>query len=155
MSFSLELKHGDLALNGTSLGTVTDAAKLQQDLICDILTPLGFDELHPDFGSTLEDNLAGNVNIPGVIGTKDFQRAATITHAELLRICQNYQAQQIARNENDSVKFGRYTLSPGEILIRVVNVAFTQVEDRLIAKLTLEVGNNTIEIHTPLPSPAV
>src|SRR5271165_6334275 len=103
MSFSLQLQNGDLVVSGTSLGTVTGAAKLQQDLSCAILTPLGFEAMHPGFGSILEDNLI-NPEIPGVFGTTDFSHAATIVHSELVRICQNYQAQQIARNEADAVK---------------------------------------------------
>lgn len=151
MSFSLELKNGDLGLSGTSLGTVINAAKLQQDIVSAILTPLGFMELHPEFGSTLEDNLI-NPDLPGIIGERDFPEAATIVRAELVRICQNYQAQQIARNEADAVRFGKYTLTPGEILIRIVSITFAQAEDHLLCKLKLEIGNSTLELNIPVSS---
>ena len=110
MSFSLLLKNGDLGLSGTSLGTVVNAAKLQQDLVSAILTPLGFEELHPEFGSILEDDLI-NPEIQ-IIGSKDFQHAAALVRSELIRLCQNYQAQQIARNENDAIKFGKPDTHP-------------------------------------------
>jgi len=148
MSFSLELKNGDLGLSGTSLGTVVDAAKLQQDLVCCILTPLGFMDLHPDFGSILEENLI-NPDVQ-IIGTKQWKRAATLVRSELLRICQNYQQQQIARNELDGIRYGKPTLTPGEILIRVVSIDFVQAEDHLLCKLKLEIGNDSLEVNVPI-----
>lgn len=148
MSFSLELKNGDLGLSGTSLGTVVNAAKLQQDLVCAILTPLGFEELYPEFGSILEEDLINPETT--IIGTKDFTHAAAVVRSELIRICQNYQAQQIARNEDDAIKFGKPTLTPGEVLLRVVSVNFLTSEDHLLCTLTLEIGNNTLEINIPV-----
>lgn len=148
MSFSLELKNGDLGLSGTSLGTVTDAAKLQQDLVCAILTPLGFEELHPEFGSILEEDLI-NPEIT-IIGSRDFTHAAALIRSEIVRLCQNYQAQQIARNESDAVRFGKPTLTPGEILLNVVSVKFVQAQDHLLCTLTLEIGDDTIELNIPV-----
>lgn len=143
MSFSLMIQHGDLALSGTSLGTVIDAAKLQQDLSCTILTPLGSDEMHPLFGSTLDE-------LSGVYGEQDWNYAATVVRSELLRICQNYQSQQIARNELDGTRFGRFTLSPGEILLKVNSTNFIQSENRLLCILNLEIGNENLEIKVPV-----
>lgn len=148
MSFSLLLQNGDLGLSGTSLGTVVNAAKLQQDLTNAILTPLGFEELHPEFGSILEDDLI-NPEIQ-IIGSRDFQHAAALVRSELTRLCQNYQAQQIARNENDAIKFGKPTLTPGEILLNVLGVTFVQAEDHLLCTLKLEIGNDSIELHIPV-----
>lgn len=148
MSFSLELKNGDLGLSGTSLGTVVNAAKLQQDLVSAILTPLGFEELHPGFGSILEDDLI-NPEVQ-IIGSRDFHHAAALIRSELVRLCQNYQAQQIARNEDDAIKFGKPTLTPGEILLRVVDIKFVQSEDHLLCTLVLEIGNDTIELNIPV-----
>lgn len=148
MSFSLQLKNGDLGLSGTSLGTVIDAAKLQQDLSCAILTPLGFETLHPEFGSILEENLINPET--QIIGTGQWKRAAALVRSELLRICQNYQQQQIARNERDGIRFGKPTLTPGEILLRVVSIDFAQSEDHLLCKLKLEIGNDSIELNVPI-----
>lgn len=148
MSFSLELKNGDLGLSGTSLGTVVDAAKLQQDLTSAILTPLGFEELHPEFGSILEEDLI-NPEVQ-IIGSRDFQHAAALIRSELTRLCQNYQAQQIARNEADAIKFGKPTLTPGEILLQVLSIKFVQAEDHLLCTLTLEIGNDTLEVSIPV-----
>src|ERR1700757_2865698 len=118
MSFSLRLEHGDLQLEGNHYATVEGSEKLQQDLVCAILTPYGFDEWHPLFGSILVENLH-NEGILELIGTKNFRRAATLVNAELRRLCRNYQEQQIKRNESDAIKFGRYTLTPNEILVAV------------------------------------
>ncbi len=148
MSFSLELKNGDLGLSGTSLGTVTNAAKLQQDLVSAILTPLGFEELHPQFGSILENDLI-NPEVQ-IIGSRDFSHAAALVRSELIRLCQNYQAQQIARNEDDGMKFGKPTLTPGEILLSVRGVTFTQAQDHLLCTLKLEIGNDSIELNIPV-----
>lgn len=149
MSFSLQLKDGDLALSGTSLGTVENSDKLQQDLICAILTPLGFDELHPSFGSTLEANII-DPNAQEIIGSRNWRQVATIVRNELLRLCQNYQAQQIARNESDASRFGRFTLTPEEILLSVIDIRFIQAEDKLVCTLELEIGNNTLELQIPV-----
>lgn len=148
MSFSLLLQNGDLGLSGTSLGTVVNAAKLQQDIISAILTPLGFEELHPEFGSILEEDLI-NPDVT-IIGSRDFTHAAALVRSELTRICQNYQAQQIARNENDAVKFGKPTLTPGEILLNVLAIKFIQAEDHLLCTLVLEIGNDNIELNIPV-----
>lgn len=148
MSFSLELKNGDLGLSGTSFGTVINAAKLQQDLVSAILTPLGFEALHPEFGSILEEDLI-NPEVQ-IIGSKDFHHAAALIRSELIRLCQNYQVQQIARNEDDAIKFGKPTLTPGEVLLRVVNIKFVQAEDHLLCTLVLEIGNDTIELNIPI-----
>lgn len=125
-----------------------NAAKLQQDLACAILTPLGFEELHPEFGSILEEDIINPETT--IIGTKDFSHAAARVRSELLRICQNYQAQQIARNEDDAIKFGKPTLTPGEVLLRVVEVNFVSAEDHLMATLALEIGTDTLEINIPV-----
>lgn len=148
MSFSLELKNGDLGLSGTSFGTVVNAAKLQQDLTSAILTPLGFEELYPEFGSILEDDLI-NPEVQ-IIGSRDFHHAAALIRSELIRLCQNYQVQQIARNEDDAIKFGKPTLTPGEILLNVIDVRFVQAEDHLLCTLVLEIGNDTIELNIPV-----
>ncbi len=151
MSFSLRIENGDLALFGTELAKVEGADKLQQDLAVAILTPLGFDELHPLFGSILVENLVDQ-GIVDLIGTNNFRRAATLVNAELRRLCRNYQEQQINRNENDVVKFGRYTLTPNEILVAVKNVIFKQSEDHLLCELQLEIGTNSVTIPIPIPN---
>jgi hypothetical protein len=151
MSFSLRIEHGDLALNGTELGKVEGADKLQQDLAVAILTPLGFEELHPLFGSILVENLIDN-GIVDILGTNNFRRAATLVNAELRRLCRNYQEQQLKRNENDAIRFGRYTLTPNEILVSVKNIVFKQAEDHLICELQLEIGTETVSIPVPIPN---
>ncbi len=151
MSFSLRIEHGDLALEGTQLAKVEGAQKLQQDLSVAILTPLGFDELHPLFGSILVENLIDN-GIVDIIGTQNFRRAATLVNAELRRLCRNYQEQQINRNQSDVIRFGRHTLTPDEILVSVKNVAFKQAEDHLICELSLEIGTETVSIPVPIPN---
>ena len=151
MSFSLKIEHGDLFLEGTQLAKVEGAQKLQQDLAVAIMTPLGFDELHPLFGSILVENLIDN-GIVDIIGSKNFRRAATLVNAELRRLCRNYQEQQIKRNENDVIRFGRYTLTPNEILVTVRNIVFKQAEDHLICELQLEIGSETVSIPVPIPN---
>ena len=150
MSFSLKLEHGDLALSNNSYATVTGSDKLQQDLVCAILTPLGFDELHPEFGSTLIENLL-DANEPGILGTRNFSQAASLVHAEIARICKNYQAQQVHRAEEDATRFGRQTLEPHEILVALKGIDFTQAEDKLICVVKLEIGNETVTLRVPMP----
>lgn len=151
MSFSLKIEHGDLGIEGTELAKVEGANKLQQDLACAILTPIGFDELHPLFGSILVENLLNN-GILDLIGTKNFPRAATLVNSELRRICRNYQQEQIERNERDAIEFGKHTLTPNEILVAVRAINFAQEETHLRCELVLEIGNEEFAVEVPLSS---
>ena len=69
MSYSLQLKAGDLSPSGGQIATVQGVQKTVQDLRVALLEPEGSDPLHPDFGSLLNGGIDSNGNTqPGVIG---------------------------------------------------------------------------------------
>src|SRR4051812_37950439 len=107
MSWSLQLRNGDLALGGANLGIVTGSQKLTQDLRCAILEKMGTDELHPWYGSLLDGGMdAEGVVSPGYIGETDWELGALNVQAEIRRIAKQYQDAQAARLENDRLTYG-------------------------------------------------
>lgn len=156
MSFSLLIENGDLPLNGTSLATCEGAHKLTQDLACEILTPMGTDEAHPDFGSLLDGGINPEGNyVEGVIGEGDWDRVALTVQAEIQRICNEYQLQQISRNKSDAAVYGKTTLTPEEILVSVQGIKLQQAEDNLLVTVTLSTGNGPIQVNVPVSSGTV
>lgn len=141
MSFSLEIRHGDLALNGSQFATISGGDKLVQDLRCALLTRLGSYEGEPEFGSTVDD----------IIGELDWHHAASLLQSEVNRVCADYQKQQISRNEYDGLTYGRSTLLPEEILLKVADIKFTDARDALIAKVVLNTGTGEVQINLPFP----
>lgn len=156
MSFSLQIENGDLALNGTSLGTVEGARKLTQDLSCGIMTPMGTDEAHPAFGSLLEGGFTPEGRyVEGIIGENDWNRVGLVVQAEIQRICNEYQLQQISRNKNDAAVYGKTTLTPPEILVGVEGIQMQQAEDNLLVTLALNTGNGPVQVNVPVASGTV
>lgn len=141
MSYSLALHNGDLSLNGRSYATVTGPAKVYQDLRCALLTPLGFYENNLGWGSQLET----------FIGESNWNRVATLVGGEIRRIVADYQAKQVTRNQSDGERFGRYTLSPSEIVLGVKEIEFTRTVDVLLVTVEIELGaESIISINIPL-----
>ena len=62
MSFDLDLTNSDLGIkpDGT-VRTVIGTAKLQQDIIKIVLTPLGSVRFHPWYGSSISDDTIGSI----------------------------------------------------------------------------------------------
>src|SRR5215210_2858194 len=115
MSWSLELRNGDLTLSGTRLGQVVGSQKLVQDLRCAIMEQRGHDDMHPKFGSTIDggrDDQGREVS--GVVGLIDWDYAALTIQSEVQRIAGEYQRRQLARAQDDRYRFGESTLSAGE-----------------------------------------
>jgi hypothetical protein len=138
MSWSLRLQHGDLLLSGAGLATTTGASKLAQDLRCYILEEMGLDDMHPDYGSTLNGaTLADGTNVPGVIGITDPQLAQTELEVEMRRIVNAYQANQLARAKADRLRFGKATLTRGEALLQLSGIDQQRVADTLYVTLKL------------------
>jgi phage baseplate assembly protein W len=145
MSISLRLQHGDLALEGNSLASVSGGQKLLQDLRCTILTPQGSVEPHSEYGSILNDEISTNI-----IGAPNNSRAAVAIQAEVNRVCGNYQKQQIARNQADASTYGRLTVTPDETLLKIKEIEATPIEDKMIVAVTIETGNEEIKIVVPI-----
>lgn len=145
MSFSLRLRHGDLALEGNSFGSVSGGQKLVQDLRCALLTPLGFNEDYPEYGSVLDGEQEN-----GIIGEINSRMAATRVQAEIGRVCEQYQRQQISRNQADANRFGRPTITPDETLLSVKSIHITPIESKIVAVVTLQTGGGHIKVNIPV-----
>lgn len=156
MSWSLQLRNGDLTIGGASFGTVTNQAKLVQDLRCAILERMGTDEDHPWFGSLIDGGRLNGVEQESLIATTDWNVAALSIEAEIRRLVSQYQTQQINRTQADRTAYGKPTLTPSELLMSVANIEFFQAQDNLLCRVTLVTGAGTeIPINVPLGTPAV
>jgi phage baseplate assembly protein W len=138
MSWSLQISGGDLSFGANGLNKVTSTQKLVQDLSCGLLTPYGSDDRHPTYGSTLSDNI-GSIN-----GTA----SATFVNAEISRVCQNYQRQQIARNNADISSYGRSTLSLGEALLSVDSIQTQTLETTMQVTVNMTTGQGSVSTTT-------
>lgn len=151
MSWSLQLRNGDLTIGGASLGTVNNQAKLVQDLRCAILERMGTDPDHPWFGSLIDGGRLNGVEQESLIGTSNWNLAALSIEAEIRRIVSQYQTQQINRTQADRTTYGKPTLTPQELLMSVANVEFFQAQDNLLCRVTLVTGTGTeLPINVPL-----
>lgn len=156
MSWSLQLRNGDLTIGGASLGVVTNQAKLVQDLRCAILERMGTDPDHPWFGSLIDGGRLNGVEQPSLIATTNWNVAALTIEAEIRRIVGQYQTQQINRSQADRTSYGKPTLTPEELLMNVANIEFFQAQDNLLCRVTLVTGAGTeLPINVPLGAETV
>lgn len=165
MSWSLQVKRsrdengrlkpgGDLVLTGASLSTVTNEQKLVQDLTHWILEHMGDDPLHPGYGSTLDGGITpdGRV-VDSVIGKQNYGLIRMEIEAEIRRIATAYQRMQIDRATRDRSRYNKSTLTGGEILAAVTDIAFEQNADALKVTITIQSArNNAATINLALPA---
>lgn len=108
MSFDLSIKNGDIKINSDgALGTVGGNLKLKQDIIKIILTNLGENKFHPNYGSQ-----AGSLKI-GYYA--DDKLVALDIESSVKRSIKNLMSLQRSQSQ-------RQSLSPGEVIIDVLNV---------------------------------
>jgi len=151
VSWSLQLRNGDLTIGGATLGQTTGKAKLVQDLRCALLERMGSDPLHPWFGSLLDGGRLNGQEQPSVIATDDWSRATLAVEAEIRRVAEQYQRSQILRLENDRLTYGKPTLSPDELLMSVGDIDFFQSQDALLVPVTLITANDDeLLLNVPL-----
>lgn len=150
MSYSLQVSNGDLVFNGTSLATVSGAAKLVQDMTCGILEPMGTDDLHPTYGSVIDGGtLPDGSYQTGIIGETNNQYAASFVSSEIQRIASNLQQAQVLRNHNDLATYGRSTLSPDETLVSLGDIAIDAVQNQMLVSVDLETGSGPVSLAVP------
>lgn len=143
MSWSLSLRNGDFVVDGTRLGTVTGSKKLVQDLRCAILEHMGTDNLHPGYGSLIDGGRTPEGRmVEGVIGETDLDLVALQIESELGRLARQHQGVQLARARQDKLVYGKATLSPGEVLYELVEVAFSPHQDSLRVKARIRTADN-------------
>lgn len=151
MSWSLQIRKGDLVTNGATLGTVSGSNKMVQDLRCAILERMGTDESHPWFGSLIDGGRLNGVEQPSVIATTDWNMAVLSIEGEIRRLVDQYQKQQIARSESDRSRYGKPTLSPSELLMGIGSIEFFQAQDNLLCRVTLvTAADGELVVNVPL-----
>lgn len=152
MSWSLQLQHGDFAIGGARLGTVTGGRKLLQDIRCAILEKMGTDNLHPGYGSIIDGGITPDGAIAnGVIGEADIDLAMIEVEAEINRITRDYQRQQLARAKQDKLIYGKATLDASEVLIDLQSLNFYQNQDTLFIQITYVTGIDGAPVSIDIP----
>lgn len=153
MSWSLQLRHGDLALSGASFGTVTNGQKLVQDLRCWILERMGNDSMHPAYGSLIDGGIRPDGTIElGMIGETDPEYALMVIEGELHRIVSEYQAQQLARAKGDRFTYNKATLTAREVLLSLIGIEATMLGDSLTLTLSIQTGNGNFDLSIDFPT---
>ena len=157
MSWSLQLRNGDLALNGVQLGTVSGSNKLIQDLRCALLEPMGTDDMHPSYGSLIDGGRRPDgTQAPSMLGSMNWNSVALQIRAEIRRIATEHRNRQLARARTDQNTYGKPTLDSGELLINITNITMQQVQDTMIVHVELEVGDGTNRVlNIPISSQSV
>lgn len=150
MSWSLQLRRGDLTLGGSSYGTVTGADKLVQDLRCALLEPFGYDEMHRDFGSVLDGGVMDGVEYKGPIGRTDFESVRNEIEIEIRRVAREHQRSQINRSNRDINKYGNSTLTNRELLRSISSIDTVQINDIVFVRVSLSLGDTDRTIDIPL-----
>lgn len=136
MSYSLQLRNGDLVVDRGRLGFVTGPQKLVQDIRCALLERMGTDDLHPEFGSILDGGTVDGEEVEGIIGETDPQVIRSFVATEVNRIISAYRNAQINRAQTDLITYSKTTLSLGEALSDAqVNIGM--IEDMLVVQIVL------------------
>jgi hypothetical protein len=151
MSWSLQLRAGDLVIGGSSFGQVTGQNKLVQDLRGWILERMGTDEDHPWFGSLIDGGRLNGEEQASIIATDEWDVAVLAVEGEIRRIVDDYQKQQIIRTEQDRTSYGKPTITPSELLMGISNIQFFQAQDNLLCRVTLVTGaDGELTVNVPL-----
>lgn len=108
MSYSLAVKNGDLAREGSNLAVVWGVDKLKQDLQLWINERYGGDRFHPQMGSILQD----------YIGSVISNRTNAEIQSEVMRVLDNYQRVQYQGFKNSPQLY-----STSEILDTIKDVS--------------------------------
>lgn len=142
MSWSLQLRNGDLTLSAAHYGTITNEQKLVQDLRSYLLEKMGTDDMHLGYGSLLDGGRQPDGKIvQGVIGESDPDIAELEISTEIKRIAIEYQARQLDRAKADKNKYGKTTLTKGEVLLGVTKIDFVHHEDAIDVLVTLQTAS--------------
>lgn len=138
MSWSLQLRNGDLFHRDGHYSTIQGPAKIVQDIRSEILERMGHDDLHLDFGSTIDGGITPEgIEVKGIISMIDIDEATMTIESEIRRIEESYQERQLARMEADIQTYGRTTLRRDEILNQIGPIQFKQVGDTLFVHIKI------------------
>ena len=131
MSFDLEIVNSDLKIkNDGTIKTVSDTAKLRQDIIKIILTSLGSNKFHPWYGCAVGESTIGK-NLPENILEMEIKTSIEQS-LDKLKTLQSAQAssQRVSLaeliSEVGNIEAGRNPIDP-----RQINITVTVLTKRL------------------------
>lgn len=137
MSWSLQLRNGDLTVDRGQLGIATGISKLAQDLRCHLLEKMGTDPLHKGYGSVLDGGTREDgVEIPSIIGETDEDLIVSFIGTEVNRIVRLHQNEQLNRAVSDRLRYNKTTLTDDEIL-ETADVKLVHTADTMMVQITL------------------
>jgi hypothetical protein len=137
MSWSLELRNGDLTVDQGRLGIATGGAKLAQDIRCHLLERMGTDPLHRGFGSVLDGGTREDgIEIPSIIGEVDNGLIHSFVSTEINRILREHQQKQLNRALEDRMRYNKTTMSDDEIL-ETGDIKILRTGDVIMVHITL------------------
>ena len=155
MSYSLQLKAGDLSPSGGQVATVQGVQKTVQDLRVALLEPRGSDPLHPDFGSLLNGGIdeIGRTQ-PGVIGSTINNEVLLGIESEIRRVINLKIVDQQSQLFTETNVFGGMsTFLPDELIQTIASLDTTTVGDVAVVSVTLAMADNaTLQIVAPISS---
>lgn len=144
MTWSFQLRNGDLALDGANYATVTAEQKLVQDLRAYLLEKMGTDNMHPSFGSLMDGGRRPDgTEVPGVIGQQNAALVQLEIESDIRRLVNDYQSRQLARAQEDKLVYGKTTLHRGEVLLRLMEIDFRAAQDTLFITLVIETAKES------------
>jgi hypothetical protein len=153
VTWSLQVRHGDLTLGGAQLGVVTDEQKLVQDLSHWLLERLGSDPLHPEHGSLIDGGVQNGRVVNGVIGEDDWAFAEVLIESDIRRIVAEYQAQQLQRAKDDRLRYNKATLTAAEVVMNLDEVEMVRTLAQVTVTLFLSTAaGKSVTLDVALPA---
>lgn len=144
MTYSLQLKNGDLTIGAKGLGTVDNENKIIQDLSNELKTKMGDDPLNPSYGSLINGGITPDgFAYESLIGENDLALVELRVRSEILRIISNYQERQLARARADKMRYNKQSLTRGEIVLGLDSIEVKQSLDKLSILIKIISGNNS------------
>jgi hypothetical protein len=145
MSYSLDIRSGDISLDGPGgFAVVRGHDKLLQEV--------GTDPMHPELGAALDGGtLPDGTIIETTIGNIITKKAVLDLENELRRVLNVYQKQQLATIRSEQMRYGGlYHIDPSEILLGIADIRVIQSGAALVARVTLRTADN-VAIPLALP----
>lgn len=147
MSWSLDVSTGDLNLTSstTGMGTVTGSAKAFQDIKCAILESMGNDPMHPEYGSLLDGGvMPDGTLIESRFGNIIDNALVFEIENEITRVIEDYSKKQQEKMSYEMQRGGKHTFAPGEIVSSIQNIESKKINDTLLVKISILMGNGQI-----------
>jgi len=140
---TLALANGDLVVSPGGYATVTQAAKIRQDMALALGEPLGNDRFHIEWGSVL----------PTYIGQPMDEETSMLVKSEVARIIEQYMAVQQRDIAQDALAGRTVRYGTGDVVVGIADLKATVRYDtiRVTVALVTESGvriniNRTVNI---------